>query len=1154
MPATPRCRGLARAIGGLCGCALVGCLLPASRGGAIEASEAARRTVSVLTGRVADPSAGATRGSRRGLASTAPTGLELTLQFQESSYFLTGAAFVDSMRGWAVGEPHWNQASKEYVGTIIRTTDGGQTWTAQTAPGAQGLNGVAFVDADNGWAVGAGGTILHTTNGGALWTRQAVATSDEFRAVSFVDANNGWAACFRATHESWTGEPDDWRAAIWSTTNGGASWIQQALPAGASILHGVEFVDAQRGWAVGAKYVGDDAIGDPQHRAIVYRTVNGGQDWSEQISDMDLQVTLTAVDFVDASYGWAVGFSHDSSQPDGLTFSTIDGGQTWQRQTPGTFMMGLRAVRFLDRVRGYAVGTGYGSAWGPPVWRTMDGGATWQMPPMRHHEGEGLYGLAVFSDRVIALGDHDFAAISADPWNTSAYLDTLFAQRYLNTHYLFFDVHFRDASEGWAVGSRTYGPDFWGHVILHTGNGGTDWSVQYEKSPDRSSLYSFLHLFAVHFVDGSRGWAVGDSDGDPGAIVHTEDGGQTWRIQGAPLTTGWYDAFRDVRFVDAQEGWALSDSSLYPSRNVLLAHTTDGGTTWQWTDSGIEESLLAEGALDFPDAAHGWAVGHSGTILATSDGGGHWARQTLPSPDRYADLIALDMLDDRRGWACGYVSSGRGGIFSTTDGGQTWSPGRIDTAGNESWWVRDVQFADPLHGWLAGDGGRIRYSSDGGSTWARVENGFSAGRLWGLSFVSPRRGWLVGDAGTILRISSAPSDLSITNSDGRLTAVAGQATVYTITVANAGPGDAVGARVTDRFPAGVSSVQWTCAASGGARCSNGSGSGDISESIDVPSGASVRFVATATLDPLATGMLTTTAAVSAPTDGHDPEPVNNTSSDTDTITAVPATIAISHRAKSVGPGPFVFGSPVRYTLTLGNSGNFAQPDNPGHEMVDVLPAPLSAISAAATSGTALVSGHTVAWDGSIGPGSAVTITIDATVGLETAPGATLSNQAMVSYDADVDGINETIVPTDDPSLPGATDSTDLVIASPAMGYYTIPPCRVLDTRGPAGSYGGPALAAGSLRLFPLFDRCGVPATALAVAVNLTVTGSTQPGNVRIFPARTSMPSTSTVNYAVGQTRANNAVVGLNGLGELAIYCAQSSGTTHVVLDVSGYFE
>jgi hypothetical protein len=120
--------------------------------------------------------------------------------------------------------------------------------------------------------------------------------------------------------------------------------------------------------------------------------------------------------------------------------------------------------------------------------------------------------------------------------------------------------------------------------------------------------------------------------------------------------------------------------------------------------------------------------------------------------------------------------------------------------------------------------------------------------------------------------------------------------------------------------------------------------------------------------------------------------------------------------------------------------------------------------------------------------------------------------------------------------------------------FTVAPCRVLDTRDPAGPYGGPALGAGQSRAFALAGRCGIPASARAVTLNLTVTGPTAAGNLRLYPADQAVPSTSTLNYSSGQTRANNAIVGLSPSGALAVRCTQAAGTAHVILDVTGYFE
>jgi hypothetical protein len=125
-----------------------------------------------------------------------------------------------------------------------------------------------------------------------------------------------------------------------------------------------------------------------------------------------------------------------------------------------------------------------------------------------------------------------------------------------------------------------------------------------------------------------------------------------------------------------------------------------------------------------------------------------------------------------------------------------------------------------------------------------------------------------------------------------------------------------------------------------------------------------------------------------------------------------------------------------------------------------------------------------------------------------------------------------------------------VLGAPPLDFFTVTPCRVVDTR----LGGGLPVVAGADRTFVIVGAtCAVPATAKAVSLNLAVTEPTAAGNVRLFPTGAAVPVVSTINYSAGQTRANNVVVGLSALGELTARCAPS-GSTHLILDVNGYFE
>ncbi len=129
-------------------------------------------------------------------------------------------------------------------------------------------------------------------------------------------------------------------------------------------------------------------------------------------------------------------------------------------------------------------------------------------------------------------------------------------------------------------------------------------------------------------------------------------------------------------------------------------------------------------------------------------------------------------------------------------------------------------------------------------------------------------------------------------------------------------------------------------------------------------------------------------------------------------------------------------------------------------------------------------------------------------------------------------------------------------ASPAAAqgsFFTVTPCRAVDTRLPAGIFGGPPLAAGVTRVFSLAGRCGVSTGAAAVAVNVTVVGASAAGHLTFFPASAIKPLVSTINYAAFQTRANNAILIVGAGGAIGVSAGQALGGVHLILDVVGYF-
>jgi hypothetical protein len=121
-------------------------------------------------------------------------------------------------------------------------------------------------------------------------------------------------------------------------------------------------------------------------------------------------------------------------------------------------------------------------------------------------------------------------------------------------------------------------------------------------------------------------------------------------------------------------------------------------------------------------------------------------------------------------------------------------------------------------------------------------------------------------------------------------------------------------------------------------------------------------------------------------------------------------------------------------------------------------------------------------------------------------------------------------------------------------FYSVTPCRMIDTRNAAGPLGGPALESGAVRIFVVTSVCGVPSSAKALSVNLTVAQPAAVGYLSLLPGdQAGVPAVSAIAYAPGQTRANNAIarLAIDGSGGLKVFSASS---VHFILDVNGYFE
>jgi uncharacterized repeat protein (TIGR01451 family) len=396
-------------------------------------------------------------------------------------------------------------------------------------------------------------------------------------------------------------------------------------------------------------------------------------------------------------------------------------------------------------------------------------------------------------------------------------------------------------------------------------------------------------------------------------------------------------------------------------------------------------------------------------------------------------------------------------------------------------------------------------------------------------------------------VTGAP-DLSITKSDGGASVAAGGTVAYTLTYANAGNRGASGVVLSETVPAnttfnaGASTAGWVCSPNNNAGSTCTLAVGGLAAG---GGNQSATFAATV-VTPLPGGVtqISNTASIADDgTNGTDPTLGNNSGSDTTPVTAVPDL----SMTKSDGGVSALPGGTVAYVLTYLNSGSIGAT---GVVIGETVPANTTFNAGASTAGWVCTPNNSAGSActrtvGSLAAGSGnQTATFAVTVGNPLPGGVTAINNTATIADDGANGADPT------PANNSASDTTPVLDGL----YYTLVPCRLLDTRNPNGPYGGPALNALSTRTFVAAGQCGVPAGAKALSFNITVAQATAQGNLRVYPAGVTPPLVSVINYLADQNRANNGVVALGAAGDFVVESGQTTGTVHVIVDVNGYFQ
>jgi len=574
------------------------------------------------------------------------------------------------------------------------TGHSGWNWSTPT-PQGHDLTDVAF-SGDTGYAVGAFGTMLRSTDGGATWTGLASGTTARLagvRQVSPLVAISGGECVVRRTDDGATvtrvvfGGPElncltsvvttafadaangfillsD--GTVLATADGGRTYARRTPLPGSPATSGL----AQ---------IGDLVAVSPTTllagaAARVFRSTDGGNSWTpvspENIPTPSNPIpqVIRSITMATPTTGFAVGDA-------GRVLTTVDGGASWTPlAAPGSMN--------LARVRCASATVCLIATDGATLVRTPDGGASWsQVTP----SGARLRGVAFASaTRAVAVGDGGATVISDDAGVTwrpvgagAEGVLTAVGASAKGGLFAWGDrgllVTSRDAGATWVAGSvptsapirsaRYVTPDV-GYAIdgaagvWKTDNRGVTWQVL-DPGPDPQRLTDLLAL------DPARVLLVG-----PGDIRVSRDG-QTFDRVVEPVVT----RARDLRWIFRSRKGAVA------AGRTRLLYSANARTAWKGLPRPVARGRAV--TIDQISCTAGgacWALGTNDRLYLTANLGRRWKDVSASLPgNALRQAVALAFSTDRRGYvligATGFDPLVQGGwVLRTTDGGATWAP------------------------------------------------------------------------------------------------------------------------------------------------------------------------------------------------------------------------------------------------------------------------------------------------------------------------------------------------------------------------------------------------------------------------------------------------------------------------------------------------
>ncbi|MCX6150795.1 MAG: YCF48-related protein [Ignavibacteriales bacterium] len=648
---------------------------------------------------------------------------------------LNGVYFVNDQNGFIVGNN----------GLILSTATGGRNWNVVSSGVTNNLNSIQFINSSVGWIIGAGGKILKTSNSGLNWITQVSGVTSTLLSNSFINEQVGYVCGIGGT--------------ILRTTNGGNNWIQQTTGI-TNNINSIHFFAADIGWAA-------------CDNGKILKTTDGGNTWVQENSGVT--ENIKSVFFVDERNGFA-----GVNQRVNFLLKTTDGGNVWSAyNNPTVYNFNqLRSMYFTNTTTGWILTD-------DRLLKTTDGGSTFEQsyfnptfnsfmmlnPGLIWVVGDGgklcKYNYFYFKFTAPVAGNkYQYGNVCTITWESSPdfvvqgltaykgeqFLTTIGSNENMQNGY--FNWNISPGTSTNILGNniriqiRTHQPVL--HLAFELFSDPFTVSIL-PSSTTWEQLFGFDkfdHFTDSYFINENLGWVTTYFT----KVFKTTNGGFNWTFnrlvpEDYPLGVWWS---KTVWFVDENNGFVGGGGSIDNNRSCgrgFYGKTTNGGNSWDadytatYICGGYNEGYIED--VFFNDALNGWQVG-DGILKHTTDGGNNWQNYIYV----YDEYYAVHSPEPSTAYAIRYrwdfeLDKGFWEIVKTSDYGNTW-PGwpdnpifRYDKRLNSIWFINQNV------GWVVGDNGKILKTIDGGKNWVFQNSGTDL-PLLKVKFVNSRKGYIVG--------------------------------------------------------------------------------------------------------------------------------------------------------------------------------------------------------------------------------------------------------------------------------------------------------------------------------------------------------------------------------------------------------------------------